>query len=134
MPGIVGKDDELMRLKTCSNCLNKIATDFAFCRWCGEKQVVTLQKYLAEYETRKLDNTQKSYITSPLNSQQIPKETVMLAGETLELPDTKSARDKNYLPEDFIRSVVNAIRSGSLKMNNILRKAVSNDQPHEAIR
>lgn len=111
-----------MRLKTCSGCRNKIASDFAFCRWCGEKQVVTLQKYLAEYETKKLDNSRRSYQTAPLSDGENPsKQTGVIAGQTLEL-ETLAAKNRFSAP--LLKTVIETFQSdAALAQNIVLKKA-----------
>jgi hypothetical protein len=117
---------QMMRMKTCSGCRNKIASDFAFCRWCGQKQVVTLQRYLTEIETRMLDNSRRSYDTSPLASEAgVEKGTGLIHQDTLGLTGTSSLLTNNRFSGPLIKSVIEALQSQSLQASNIVYKKAS---------
>ena len=114
-----------IRMKTCSTCRNKIGRDFAFCRWCGEKQVVTLQKYLTDIETRMLDNSRRSYNTSPLTSERAAyKETEVIYANTLGLSVSSQLVAEERLSQQLVKSVVEAFEAQSFQANNdIVKKA-----------
>lgn len=118
-------DDQVMRMKTCSGCRNKIASDFAFCRWCGQKQVVTLQRYLTEIETRMLDNTPRSYNTAPLaNEAGVANATGVLHQPTMGLSDSGRLISSERFSKRLVNTVIDAFQSNSIQSSNIvIRKA-----------
>jgi hypothetical protein len=122
----VDKNTELLRMKTCSSCKNKILSDFAFCRWCGEKQMVTLRKYLTEYETKQLDNTRKSYETATLTAERPGlSATTLLPQRTSDLSVADRFIANHRFSGNLIQAVIKAFQSEPLKATSVLPKKLS---------